>query len=121
MEERAFRFEELTVYQKSLMFSQEIYQMTQLWPKEHLFGLTDQLRRASLSIPLNIAEGTSRSTKDFQRFLLVARGSCYECVPLISMARSLKLLSVIQRQTMYGDILELSRMISKLRTSLANH
>lgn len=113
-----FRFESLTVYQRAFSFSRTIYLLTQHWPKEHLFGITDQLRRASLSIPLNIAEGTSRTKKDFQHFLLVSRGSCFECIPLVRLAASLKLLTDSQEQVFYNELYEIAQMLSGLRTSL---
>lgn len=70
----SFRFEELRVYQEAVSFSNSMYQITNRWPSLCRFNLTDQLIRAALSIPLNIAEGSSRTNKDFQHFLSVARG-----------------------------------------------
>ncbi len=113
-----FRFESLTIYQRSLTFSKNIYQLTQSFPREHLFGITDQLRRAALSIPLNIAEGTSRTRKDFRHFLIIARGSCFECVPLLELAISLKLLSQQQGNLLYNELNEISRMLSSFRNTL---
>jgi len=115
---KVFNFENLTIYQRSLQFSQNIYQLTQSWPREHLFGMTDQLRRASLSIPLNIAEGSSKTKKDFRHFLLIARGSCFECVPLLKIAASFKLLSAEQEQLFYNEISSISQMISALSKKL---
>ncbi len=110
--------ENLNVYQRSIALALNIYMLSQLWPKEHLFGITDQLRRASLSISLNIAEGYGRTRKDFQRFLVIARGSCYECLPIIKIASSLKLLSTAQEQTYYNELIEISRMLSALKNRL---
>jgi four helix bundle protein len=120
MQKGIFRFEDLTVYQRSLRFSLQIYSLTQTWPHEHLFGITDQLRRASLSISLNIAEGYSRSRKDFRHFLTLSRGSCYECVPLIQLAESLKLFSTINADMFYNELKEIAMMLSGLRSSLSN-
>lgn len=118
MQKTAFNFENLTVYQRAFAFSQRIYIITQHWPREHLFGITDQLRRASLSIPLNIAEGYSRSRKDFMHFLTLSRGSCYECIPLIQLAESLKLFTPKEGQMFYNELEEISKMLSGLRSAL---
>lgn len=114
----AFNFESLIVYQRAVTFSTTIYRKTQIWPREHLFGITDQLRRASLSISLNIAEGSSRTTKDFKHFLSVSRGSCFECVPILTLAHSLQLLTADEKQMFYNEIKEIAQMLSKLRSSL---
>ena len=118
MQKALFRFEDLNVYQRALTFSYTIYTCTQKWPREHLFGITDQLRRASLSIPLNIAEGYSRSRKDFQHFLTLSRGSCYECIPIIKIASSLGLMTTKDTEMFYNEIREISQMLSGLRSSL---
>ncbi len=120
MQNPAFRFENLTVYQRALSFSLQIYKKTQTWPREHLFGVTDQLRRASLSIPLNIAEGYSRSRKDFQHFLTLSRGSCFECIPLLKLAESLSLFTTHESEMLYNELTEISQMLSGLRTALNN-
>lgn len=113
-----FAFEKFTVYQRALAQSQQIYTVSQDWPREHLFGLTDQLRRASLSVVLNIAEGSSRTNKDFRHFLIIARGSCFESIPLIQMAHSLKLLQQTQFESVYQNYYEIAKMLSSFRSSL---
>ena len=118
MQKYAFRFEQLTVYQRSLALSIRVYTLSQKWPREHLFGITDQLRRAILSIPLNIAEGYSRTRKDFQHFLMISRGSCFECIPLIQLAKQMKLLTLDEATSLYNELLEISLMLSGLRSSL---
>jgi four helix bundle protein len=70
---------DLDVWQISMQVTQEIYALTNELPKSELFGLTSQLRRAALSIPSNIAEGSKRSTRaDFRHFCLIALGSAAE-------------------------------------------
>lgn len=118
MQRTAFNFENLTVYHRALAFSLNMYTYSQKWPREHMFGITDQLRRASLSIPLNIAEGYSRSRKDFEHFLTISRGSCFECVPILKIAESLGLLTTKNAELFYNEILEISQMLSGLKTAL---
>ena len=75
----AHKFKELQIWKRSRLFCSEIYAITSEFPDSEKFGLTNQLRRASVSIPSNIAEGSSRnSNKDFARFLQISIGSAYE-------------------------------------------
>ncbi|HEX7870206.1 MAG TPA: four helix bundle protein, partial [Chryseobacterium sp.] len=72
-------FKELLVWQKSINFVTEIYETTNSFPRDEMYGLTSQIRRASISIPSNIAEGNSRrSVADYLQFLKIARGSSAE-------------------------------------------
>ena len=76
-----FNFEKLEVWQKAIDFADLIYNETRRFPAEERFGLTNQLRRAAVSISSNIAEGSSRSSKtDFARFTEIAAGSVFEAV-----------------------------------------
>lgn len=113
-----FNFEKLMIYQKAIDFALLIFNSTKKWPKEYQYNLIDQIRRASLSISLNIAEGSSRSKKDFKRFLKIARGSAYECIPLTEISFRLKLISTKEKEEWYNRSVELSKMISKLNTNL---
>lgn len=72
-------FEELEIWRNSRFLCSEIYMVTDNFPEKEKFGIANQMRRAAVSIPSNIAEGASRkSNKDFCRFLEIAVGSCYE-------------------------------------------
>jgi len=73
------RYQDLKFWELSRTFCKDIYIATKSFPTDERFGLISQLRRASVSIPSNIAEGVSRnSNKDFKRFLRISLGSCYE-------------------------------------------
>jgi four helix bundle protein len=83
-----FNFEKLDVWQKAIDFADLVYSETQGFPTEERFGLTNQLRRAAISISSNIAEGSSRSSKnDFARFTEIAAGSVFEAVSQVFIAR----------------------------------
>lgn len=113
-----FRFEELRVYQEAVSLSNQVFTRTAQWPPQLRFSLGDQLNRAALSISLNIAEGSSRTGKDFQHFLSIARGSCYECIPVITIAKHQRLIPEKDYQMVKQKIFEISKMLSALRSSL---
>jgi len=89
MDENGVRgFRDLIVWQKSMDFAEHIYAVQRMFPAEERFGLGDQLRRAVVSIPSNIAEGKGRgSAKDFANFLNLARGSLNEVMTQVELAR----------------------------------
>jgi four helix bundle protein len=114
-----FNFEKLDVWQKAIDFADLVYSETQAFPTEERFGLTNQLRRAAISISSNIAERSSRSSKnDLARFAEIAAGSVFEAVSQAFIARRQSFLSVPQFQKIYADAEELSRMLSGLRKAL---
>lgn len=85
-------FRELVVWQRALQLSIAIYKLTKDFPREELYGLTAQIRRAAISVPSNIAEGQGRgSTGEFRQFLGIARGSNFELQTQLEIARALKL------------------------------
>jgi four helix bundle protein len=78
-----FNFEKLDVRQEAIQFADLIYQLTNAFPSEERFGLTNQMRRAAISVSSNIAEGSSRgSHSDVSRFVEIATGSLLEVVSL---------------------------------------
>lgn len=113
-----FKFEELRVYQDALRFVDRVYQETEKWPRNEKFGLIDQYRRAATSITLNIAEGSSRSKKDFCHFLDMSRGSCYESVAVLTIARNRGYILPEYYKTLYDLLESLSKQISSLKRSL---
>ena len=113
-----FKFEKLSVWQKSIAFADLVYVTTRSFPADERFGLTNQIRRAATSIGSNIAEGSARSDPDFSRFLGYAAGSLYEVVTQSHIARSQGFLPEEQFTRLYADAEEISRMLSGLRGSL---
>ena len=114
-----FNFERLDVWQKAIDFADLINSETRTFPSEERFGLTNQLPRAAVSISSNIAEGSSRSSKnDFARFAEIAAGSVFEAVSQAFIAHRQAFLGEDQFRKVYADAEELSRMLSGLRRSL---
>jgi len=113
-----FNFEKLRVYQDALDFSKQIYKVTKRFPKDELFALTSQIRRAASSIPLNIAEGSSLTKTEFKNFLRRARGSVYECVTILSLASDNEYVSEEEQKEMYKDCQKLAKSISALINSI---
>lgn len=112
-------FKELLVWQKSINFVTEIYELTNDFPKNEMYVLTSQIRRASISIPSNIAEGNSRrSVGDYLQFLKIARGSCAEVETQLIIAQNLKFLSEEHYLKLNQDIIEISKMLNGLINSL---
>jgi len=113
-----FNFEELDVYNKAIALVSSIYLLTKTFPRDEIFGLTSQLRRAAVSIPSNISEGSARSKKDFSRFIDMARGSVFECVTLLQI--SLKQCYIEQERyiDLTNDLTDLSKMLSGLKRSV---
>ncbi|MBC8553466.1 MAG: four helix bundle protein [Candidatus Brocadiales bacterium] len=81
-----FDFEELKVYQKALDYVGFVYEITKEFPKEEIFSLANQFKRASVSICLNIAEGSGGSKAEFNQFLKISRRSVRECIAVIEIA-----------------------------------
>jgi four helix bundle protein len=114
-----FNFEKLDVWHKAIAFADVIYSLTRSFPADERFGLTNQMRRAAVSISSNVAEGTSRNSKvDFARFIEIATGSVFEVVSQSFIGRSQGFLSEAQFQEIYAAAEEQGRMLSGLRKSL---
>lgn len=85
-----FLFKDLIVWQKAMELVRKVYQVSKTFPVDERYALTDQLRRAVVSIPSNIAEGNGRSgNKDYAHFLAIARGSLYETLTQLQIAQDL--------------------------------
>ena len=113
------RYKELKFWQRSRVFCKEIYVSTNKFPKEEKFGLISQLRRASISIPSNIAEGASRkSNKDFSRFLTLALGSCYEIETQLLISYDLEFIDEKNLNFLVEELNQIIKMMSKFNSSL---
>lgn len=110
---RKQKFRSLEVWKKSMDLIEHIYRITKIFPKNEEMGLIQQLRRASNSISLNIAEGSgAESDKDFRRFLCIARRSSYELMCGIEIAGRLEYLSSNKCVQILDRCDEISAMIS---------
>jgi four helix bundle protein len=108
-------FRQLKVWEKSHQLALAIYKVTAKFPKEELYGLTSQVRRASMSIPTNIAEGCGRNTDaDFARFLQMAMGSASETEYQLILARDLEFLPNDEYEKLHNDVEEVKRMLASL-------
>jgi four helix bundle protein len=108
-------YKELLVWQKAIDISLEVYVLSRSFPKEEAFGLTNQIRRASNSISLNIAEGYSRnSAKSYLNFLNIAQGSLLELESGLILAERLQFLNAEIFKKLYNLITEESKMLSSI-------
>ena len=110
-----FKFERLEVWQRSLTFADEMYKITDGLPRKYQLSIGEQLRRASLSVPTNIAEGTGRdSPSEAAYFYRISKGSLYECVSLLVLINRRKQIGQNQFNDHYHEADKLACMISGL-------
>ena len=115
---REFGFEKLTVWHKAKDLVLDIYRMTREFPKEELYTMTSQLRRAAISIPSNLAEGTSRKTnRDKAHFTTVAFSSLMEVANQLIISYELGYISEENYLHAREQIQEISRMLTALRNA----
>ena len=113
-----YNFQKLDVYQLSKNLAAEIYKLTGDFPSTEKFGLTNQIRRASVSVSLNIAEGTSRfSPKEKRRFIEIAYGSLMEVVACLDIAVTLNFITQESLESKLKLINELSNKLNALKRS----
>lgn len=113
------RYKDLKFWQLSRVFCKDIYQITNQFPDSEKFGLVSQLRRASISIPSNIAEGASRkSNKDFSRFLTIALGSCYEIETQLLLSFDLQFINKLELENLNFTLYQIIKMMSKFSSTL---
>lgn len=115
-------FNNLTIYQDSYNLVLKIYKLTERFPKAEQFNITSQLRRSSLSVTLNIAEGASRGgDKEFSRFLQISLGSLAELLVIVQLSTELKFINTIEQEELIQSYVKLRKMIISLRTKLLNN
>jgi len=108
-------FKELKVWQKGIEIVKDIYEITKLFPKEEMYGLTSQMRRSAISIPSNIAEGFKRyHTKEYKQFLYIALGSIAELETQIVITKEVGLLEDLMMDAMNEKLDHTSKMLSSL-------
>jgi len=114
-----FNFEKLDTWKEAIAFADIVYQLTRGFPAEERFGLTNQMRRAAVSISSNLAEGCSRSSRaDYARFVEIATGSVFEVVSQATIGRNQGFLDQTGYHLVYDAAEKQSRMLSGLRKSL---
>ena len=114
-------FEDLPIWQDARKFTNKIYNITNKFPKEELYGLTSQIRRTTVSIMSNIAEGFDRkSDKELSNFLPMARGSSLEVQNDLYIALDLKYISEEEFKKMYAEVKKIAKQINGLMTYLRN-
>lgn len=112
-------FRELIVWQRSLQLVRSVYESTQGFPKEEIFGLNMQMRRCAISVPSNIAEGYGRQhTSEYVRFLQIARGSLFELVTQMEIALCLGYMQDIT--SVQNECTEIAKMLNSLIRKLSD-
>jgi four helix bundle protein len=113
------KYKELEFWKMSREFNKEIYLISNSFPDEEKFGLISQIRRASVSISANIAEGCSRkSNKDFYRFLEIALGSAYEIDSHLMLAQDLNFITEKDQNELANKLDSIIKMMSKFMSTL---
>ena len=114
-------FHKLIIWQRSHQLTLDVYKASKLFPKDELFGLTSQIRRAVSSIPTNIAEGCGRETnKDFAHFLQISIGSASETEYQLLLAHDLEYINNDDFERLTNEIVSVRKMIIKYQSELKN-
>ena len=114
-QERVEDYKDLFVWKRGMELVQAVYRVARRLPKDEIFALSSQIRRASVSIPSNIAEGYGRSSPaDYKRFLSIARGSAYEVETQLLLCVSLNYVSQAEVETAIKLVNEIIRMLNVL-------
>lgn len=109
---------DLNIWARSIELAEGIYKITKNFPKEEIYGLTSQMRRCAVSIPSNIAEGSTRGNKEFRRFLNISSGSLAELKTQIIIAYKINILSNELQQPLLQEIETIGKMVNGLKRSI---
>ena len=122
MDDSDFQYRKLIVWQKAMRFSKAVYALIDQFPSTEKYALSDQVRRAAVSVPSNIAEGCGRaSNRDYAHFLSIARGSLYETMTQLEMAKEFGYLeSIDEAETLAAEISRMLTTLMKKYTPLSN-
>jgi four helix bundle protein len=108
-------FRELKIWQRSVKLVGQIYEITKKFPRDERFGLVLQIRRSSISIPSNIAEGFARrGNKEYRHFLCISLGSCAELITQLVISSNLKYIRKDEMDELLDEIVQISKMIMGL-------
>ena len=111
------RYEDLVVWQKAMQLAKKVYELQKHLPKEEVYSLGDQIRRAAVSVPSNIAEVFGRDTdNEFRRFISISRGSLFELKTQLLLAESLSFLRIDSETSLLID--EVGKLLNGLSRSL---
>ena len=114
-------FKELQIWKKSMKLSKDIYNSLDDLPGNEKFGLSSQIKRSVVSIPSNIAEGSSRSSnKDFNRFLQISLGSAFELETQLILAYEFKFIDKRVSERLLADLTEIQKIINGFIKSILN-
>ena len=114
-------FKDLNIWMRSIKIVKEIYQISKLFPKEEVYGPTNQIRRSAISIPSNIAEGFARfHNKEYRQFLFISLGSCAELSTQMIIALHLGYVENKKADQLLNEIDEISKMTMCLIKKLNN-
>jgi four helix bundle protein len=115
-----FRFEKLEVWQEARKLNHAVYCLTKKFPRDEMFAMTSQIRRAAVSVSANIAEGSGRnSDRDFARFLEQSYGSLMEVAAILYLALDEKYLTDAEADPLFADLEKLAKRIAALNRSLS--
>jgi four helix bundle protein len=105
-------YSELIAYRKAYQVVLDVYRVTACFPKEEIYGLTSQIRRAAVSVPSNIAEGYMRGSREYVQFLRIALGSAAELETQISLSKDLGFLGVEEYERLRLSLKEVLRLLT---------